>query len=191
MAVAVLHNLRERSQLHNTQFIVTPNGHKVPKVISDRITVLKETNQLNTKDLLDEIKGIIELVTSEKPVVTRRKAKIQKQNTEGFCAEFLDFLASGDYSGLAPTGIMSPEMFKKTQDYIFCNVLKVNGKTAQCSFFSNPARRCDGVLSPNVKLEPGVAVILRKGMILDAINLDDEFAEQARAFNSLAARSKV
>ena len=189
MAVAVLHNLRERSQLHNTPFIVTPNGHRVSKVVFDRIESLKSRNELNTTELLDEIAGIIELCTSQKPTVTRRKAKIEK--TETFCAEFLEFLATGDYSGLAPSGIMSPEMFKKTQDYIFCNVLKVNGKTAQCAFFSNSTRRCDGVLIDGLKLNPGPAVILRKGMILDALNLTDDFAEQARSFNSLAARSKV
>ncbi len=190
MAVAVLHNLRERSSFIKTEFIRTPKGHNVTKNIADRISHLKNLEQLNVKDLLDELAGIIELATNETPVVQTKKAIINKPQ-EGFCSEFLDFLATGDYSGLAPTGIMSPEMFKKTQDYIFCNVLKINGKTAQCAFFSNSTRRCDGVLGERVSLDVGPAVILRKGLIIDALSLGDDFAELARSFNSLAARSKV
>ena len=211
-SVAVLHHLRERSHTFKTNCVTTKGKHQVPKVIADRIKHLRSLDQLNVAGLADELAGILELATeiSTPKVKTRTlimpvkvqpevkefdtpKAEAKQNALPKFCAEFLELLASGDYSALAPSGLMSPAMFKGTRDYIFCTVKKVNGKTVQASFISNPLKRCDALLAPGISVSEGYAVILRTGLITDVIEFHDDpnFIELARTFNQLAARSKV
>lgn len=194
--VALVHHLRDRAHVYKTTFVVTKSNHKVPQVIADRIQWLKESKQLDIIGLTDELNGILELAMESKRVPKKPALKVVPDNSlPKFCAEFLEFLETGDYSSLAPTGKMTPEMYKKTKDYIFCNIKKIAGKTVQASFISNPLKRCDGILADGVEVAIGNAIILRTGIISDTILFMDEdsidFLDRSRTFNNLAGRSKV
>jgi len=194
--VAIVHHLRDRAKGLKANFITTKNNHKVPEVIANRIEFLKETKQLDIIGLTDELNGILELAMETKRVAKKPALKVvPKDNLPKFCAEFLEFLETGDYSSLAPTGKMTPEMYKKTKDYIFCNIKKIAGKTVQASFISNPLKRCDGILADGLEIGLGNAIILRTGLICDTLLFNDEesidFIDRSRTFNNLAGRSKV
>jgi hypothetical protein len=107
-----------------------------------------------------------------------------------FCPEFIQFLKTGDITVLAPSGKMTPAMFKKTQHYVFADVIRVNGKTVQATFFSNPSKGIV-LVSPELEVQVGKCVLINsKGVLTGYIREIPEFADRAHTFNSLAARSK-
>jgi hypothetical protein len=107
-----------------------------------------------------------------------------------FCSEFIEFLKTGDITALAPSGKMTPEMFKCTQHYVFADIIRVNGKTVQATFFSNPTKGLV-LVSPELAIQVGKCVLINsKGVLTGYICQIPEFASRANTFNSLAARSK-
>lgn len=215
--------LRQRAlTLTGVSTVTSPSGHKVAKVCSDRIAYLKATNDFHLPELIDELKGMLELAqgitvsrpankkatqtaavdgtgrdtavsTSTQPRLLKDVVKIvQSKNENSFCKEFIDFLNSGDWSHLAPNGVsMTKELFETTHDYIFVNISKIAGRSVSGTFFSNPNKECNALLLPGITVDVGQAVILRRGgMITDALNLGENFAELGKIFNSIAARSK-
>lgn len=116
--------------------------------------------------------------------------KVQQAQPSPFCPEFIQFLKTGDITALAPSGKMTPQMFKMTQHYVFADVIRVNGKTVQATFFSNPSKGLV-LVSPELEVQVGKCVLINsKGVLTGYIREIPEFADRAHTFNGIAARSK-
>ena len=200
MRYAVLHGLRSRSNEINVNWEQTPNGHRISPVILNRLVQLKRDNDLHPEVLIDECNAVIELVTEaykapkKAPTAPKTPKKVPTKKIdetfETFDPAFVSFVSTGDISPLAPNGFMSKEMFERTQDYIFCHIKSIKGKSVNAVFHSNQNKFCGGFCAlPD--LEEGPAIIIRRnGIILNFIQPVNDFNDLARTFNSTAARSK-
>ena len=197
----ILKSLRLHTDESSIDLVASPSGYRLPKVIADRIKLLKETKQLDKAALMDEVSAIVELaldVQGEFEFILRNPEPIKiavkrdTQSTPKFTAKFLEFLATGDFAPLQDAhGSMSPETYRSTRDFIFCHVKKVVGTSVIADFHSNRMKQCSGVIQPGVEIKEGPMVIFnRKGVIYDAVEVGDNFEMLARAFNALAAKSK-
>lgn len=136
-------------------------------------------------ELLEELKAL----PAPKPSKTKSVQTI-KAPPSPFCPEFIEFLKTGDITALAPSGKMTPDMFKATQHYVFADVIRVNGKTVQATFFSNPSKGLV-LVSPELEVQVGKCVLINsKGVLTGYICQIPDFGSRAHTFNSLAARSK-
>ncbi len=204
-SIALLTSLRDRAESLKIDTTTSPSGYSIPQAVADRIKTLKQTDQFNRELFIEELNAMFELAfgvegqlffEKHEPRVPLTAVKPTKAPTgPKFIPEFIDFLIDGDFSRLADpaTGMMTPAMFKQTKDYIFCNVKKVVGQSCIARFYSNDLRDCSGTISEGVTVEVGPMVILRhpQGKIFDATQVGDTFVDRARAFNNLAARSKI
>lgn len=114
--------------------------------------------------------------------------------TSAFNPQFMAFLVSGDISDLAPTGVMTQEVYLATKSYVFADIEHVSGRTVMGRYLSGKA--FTGVMPvdsdlPN-ELTRGPCVVIHQNNQIQAwLPLDrGDLKLYGGLFNSVASKSK-